>query len=847
MKAGFLKHPLPLLIAASLVTACGGGGGGGDDSDSSNDNRNSPGRSAENIVVSPVPDLSAQDAPAINLSGVASVITYEGTVSPDSIVSSQRVRRFNDDDIQKSGSNVVGLNENGELVLPFQNVVDLKVNWQVLSPDLSKVYISVSPVVGEFGFIEDSDLAIDSAIRQQTPFLPSFNGMPLIGPKHTGEFVNLSESNYFSGSDNPIYTSGFPYIGDVIEKNDCPNPDLVQPLYNFFLDGEEDSNLSPTSFRCLESDVVTILKSDADLNKFDEFGPVFAPEDIIASYNIREYLAATKELAENEDYFYCNVLIYDRLIAELDDGTNPVSCFGGLYESDLGILPFGYDNFLVDMPFKYGKVSVTTSAFDNIRAGLTPLQFDSAGNIYFHTSEFPYFLQEDERPSTSDNNFFRFPTNVYKVSGEETPIITPMKSFDADQKSVGPDYISLDGSILTNITTFTENPDGFTDSETRVNILTLDESETRSFIVLPESYSFGGPFNSASFGGLVVQNDSYTTVRSQRTLLKVINDKNFAQVLLPNYDLGITSDEEQNIFRSAPVPTALTREGSLLGCIEEYNYEKDEATQYTISLLPFKSFKDFNIPTCDTETLATGFNATIEEVSSSTSSSYDTISIFSIDANATKVALEPGDNGDLYEVTSVAIADKKVVFAGSRINPAGSVSGTIDLEKFFSDDENAITITDERSNSAASNKIIGASDVPPVDSLTSGKPPVVEPDTIDYSEDRNQHIGITFTEPMNEQSVLDNLQLKDNQGGDVPFIPFWAYQSLYLIVDTDGFDDKNGDERIDDDDRTPFESGRTYTLTIKGLTGEGEEQVAGATDKTGLPMEADFVQDFTFN
>lgn len=836
MKAGFLKHPLSLLIAASLVTACGGG----------DDNRNSPGRSVENIVVSPVPDLSAQDAPAINLSGVASVITYEGTVSPDSIVSSQRVRRLNNDDIQKSGSNVVGLNENGELVLPFQNVVDLKVNWQVLSPDLSKVYISVSPVVDEFGFIENSDLAtIGSAIRKQTPFLPSFNGMPLIGPKHTGEFVNLSElseSVFTSDADRPTYTTGYRLSGVASKKNGCGNPDLEQPIYDFPFNGKEYSNLSPTSFRCFESDVVTILKPDADLDNFDEFGRVFAPEDIIASYKIQEYLDATIELAENEDYFYCNVLIYDRSIAESDDGTNPVSCFGGLYESDLGILPFGYDNFLVGMPFKYGKVSVTPRAFDYIRAGLTPLQFDSTGNVYFHTSQFPLFLPENERPSTEGSDpfgfGFYFDPNVYKLSssdnGDSTTII-PMKSFDADQKSVGPDYISLDGSILTDITTSTKDSDGFSNSETRTNILSLDGSGQRGFIVLPKSFAFSG---------LAVQNDSYTTVRSGRTLLKAVSDQSFAQVRLPNYNIG--NVEEENSSEASPLPTTLTRDGSLLGCLETSNGE------FTVSILPFKSFDDFNIPTCDSETLATGFSATIDEVSSSTSSSYNTISIFSINDNKTKVALEPDAEGDIYEVTSVAVADKKVVFAGSRINSAESVSGTIDLEKFFRDESNAITITNERSNSAASNKIIGASDVPPVDSLTSGKPPVVDTNTIDYSEDRNQHIGITFTEPMNEQSVLDNLTLTSVATGatapaeDVPFIPFWAYQSLYLIVDTDGFADSNGNNEIDDGDRAPFESGRTYTLTIKGLTGEGEQQVAGATDKTGLPMKADFVQNFTF-
>ncbi len=685
----FKKENICLVIIVFALSACSSGGDGDGDS----------GGVVDKLTV----NLSASTTPAVRLSGILTMVEYDEVLEVEAEakpapVANKILAAPGDSQTLISlgggGSNLLGIDESGNTVFPISNVETLIVDFQVLSPDQTQLYLAarVSGDRGFFGLFNN----------------PS-ESLPIIGPKLQSTI--------------PLYTSA------ALVAEYGPG-----------------AHFSPAS----SGQGIVIENASGIVGEID-------PEVVVTEIET--------QLTSN-GYMACQLLEYSRLSGETD-------CLGGIHIESINtniFLFLDFNSYPISYDLPVSNILLTDKSYTDmsgVRPGLKPLQFDADGNRYVMGS-------------------------LYNASSDE----------------YGPEGI------------IKISPDNIANQ-----VFSLDSIDVSKYLVLPNgdiAYSYNNLADFNDRGIKVFQNGNHLTI-SDKTNFQA----DTASTLIINYDLFpgfnyklVVSRADGSGFNELPLshndrklgnnPLILSDDGSLYGCVSKSDFPFRE----TVSLLPYRERPLFE--GCDYGLIAQGHHVSAEEIPIGNLGATELIQVLRLSDGTIFEVFSSDDyaNADRYNVNSLAYASNTIIFAADRTTtPTGAVIGEIDVSKLSQGKTEAeyLTLHEVGSSVAASNSVRDITPLPIIEPTgTAAAPKITD---VPFNAHEHSQIGLEFSEFMNKASVGNALSLEENSN-PVEFIPFWIYKNLFLLADTDGFGDANGDNIIDKEDYQAYQHSIPYDLNI---------------------------------
>ncbi len=457
-------------------------------------------------------------------------------------------------------------------------------------------------------------------------------------------------------------------------------------------------------------------------------------------------------------YMACALLEYDRLSGEID-------CLGGTHiESiDTNVTLFDFQSYPIayDLPVSNILLSNNSSNSDmsDIRPGLKPLQFDADGNRYVKASLYNVTTGEYGNPG------------IIKIS----PDNVASQIFSLDSINVLKYFVLSNGDIAYTYSNLTNPGDRGIQMHQDGNHLNISDSTS---------------FQADTASTLII-NNNLTVSRT--------DGGGFNQLPLSYNDKSPRSN-----------PFFLSDDGSLYGCV---NFD-DFGTDQTVSLLPYR--EDPLFEGCNTGLIAQGHRVSSEEIPIGTLGTTEIIRVLRLSDGTVFDVFSSDDypNADRYNINTLAYGSNTIIFAADRTTaPTGAVIGEIDVSKLSQalPEAEYLTLNEVGSSVAASNSVRDITPLPIIEPTgTAAAPKVTD---VFFNDHEHSQIGVEFSEFMNKASVGDALSLQENSN-PVEFIPFWIYKNLFLMADTNGFDDANGDNVIDKEDYQAYQHSTPYDLNI---------------------------------
>ncbi|WP_300426991.1 hypothetical protein [uncultured Thalassolituus sp.] len=689
MKNSKILKPLVLILSSLAITACGGKGG-----EEKDDERTQPAPSdlAENAVLAP------SSTPVFNLSGVVTLMEYDQVVDQKEVTNSSFTLGSQTASLKSKStlsiignSNLLGIDEDGNTVFPVSNIEPLLVDYTILSPDNNRLYIAIN-----------SDSYDNSSIASSIYINGYDLRSPLIGPTLTST-IPLTPSEF-----EAMYPNGSWLFGYGNDDSTC-------------------AGVLTTDQTCLET--------------LD----IWVDSETRHQYNLKPILESLQATILN-DYVSCSLVAIDRLNGDID-------CVGGSEVIDAE-LNFLYQSFPIQLRTAKFKPRDTyeseLDAYEEIRSGLKPLQFDDAGNLYSVTRHYD-----------SNNVSYR----------EELTKITPTHSLEQ--------VISLDSIDVDSFLAMANGDIAANLSGSNNGIFLIQDGD---IIKVDDSYTF--------------KSDTGSTLIIDGYLVEPRDDGGFARTPL-SWD-----GRSLNEFY-------LDDEGFLFGCLRDKGYVRVLPFDDHVSI-PSEDYScDIGIISQGHHVremeIGIGNLGTTEIIEITRLSDGLIYNIFEE---------EDYTNADRYNITNIAYGANKVIFSADRTtSPVGTILGEIDIQKLsrgLTPDE-YMTLTDVNSSTAASNTVRKITPLPIIEPTSTASAPKIS--EVYFNDTEHSHIGFEFSEFMDKASVIDSLSLQESQI-DVEYIPFWGYKKLYLLADTDGLEDNNSDGTVDSNDYKAYQAGKNYDVVF---------------------------------
>jgi hypothetical protein len=201
---------------------------------------------------------------------------------------------------------------------------------------------------------------------------------------------------------------------------------------------------------------------------------------------------------------------------------------------------------------------------------------------------------------------------------------------------------------------------------------------------------------------------------------------------------------------------------------------------------------------------------------------------FLFDVTSDEISADP--NLPFYDIYNLVFDGRMAYFSALDLSRSVSVVGAIDFDacNAVADDkkielmDNYLEITDVGSTRAASSRLRDVKNLNAPAAGDGGVSPIVQ--SIDFHSDNPYSVSITFSKPMDQESVEEHLTLMGDGGAPVPYMPLWLSNRLHLLIDRNNFDNPPLENGLPDN--VPLQSGQTYTIQIN----------QGASDRAGNPL-----------
>lgn len=721
---------LTLTSLVILLTACGGGSSSADSSGSSpTDNI---GGSDDNLDTNLSQVNVSGQAATFNFSDVETLLEYD-----DIVEQTQVPRRYerspNTFKLEGFGSNILAVNNVGETVYPIENIEPLFVEYSVVHPDGSKLYLSLKSNE-EYYYTSHGLLGEVQLLNPENEDSYQTLNFPIIGSPNVVDFPftnEMIEAIYGSGA----YLS-WNHVGTWDDEFD------------------NEGNYISSSLICPESAI------EVDRFCFDQLS-IYSTSDGVSTLektvNAKEFYSQVLKAFE-ESYISCSVIEYDRLTGNTD-------CLGGSHLQEVGIYLQGLGWIPVQMPVqnlqKFNSSWYSSlEKFDQIREGLKPIQFDNEGNIY--TLAYRYL---------EENEWYWGVPEIVKIDPENN--LSSIIEFDT---------LSIERFVVFN------NGDvayEWYDRESTYGISIYKDGN--HLILTGDDYYPGDNSFSADHGNTLVVNNSI-----------IYSNESGGYDELPLTWNGNEIDSIQ-----------LSDDGYMYGCISYYD---NEYKSRIVSVLPFLEAPV--LENCDYGMISRGHQAIAKEYELVGYGTSEFIQIKRLSDQIEYQLLKAESPKDArYRITTIAYGAGSVMFSGLRTTaPASAVIGEINISKLSQglDESEYLVINDVSSAVAANNTVRKITPLPVIEGLSGAAPKVTD---VFFNKYDHSQIGLQFSEFMNKAKVMEALSLSQ-ENESVPYIPFWINKNLFLIADTNGFGDANGDSIRDGKDYQSYLPNKPYQLDL---------------------------------
>ncbi|GLS25780.1 hypothetical protein [Marinibactrum halimedae] len=739
-----MNHFKLLVLAASVatITACGGGGGGSSSSSTpaapsapTTPVDSNPPTQVDTDPSAPSTGASKSTVPVFDLSDVQGLINYgeavdrsgvaqkASAVAVTSPVHSSKLI-FDEEFLStmRGDANIVGLDAEGNRVYPIENITPLDVQYFVESPDGQKVYFKLGQ--NSYQFFENFYLDLNFSNDDGDDF---YVYLPIIAPPISIDIPFTQEQL------EAHYGEGASAYSLYDENNE---------VFIVYQDSNGDE-LARVSYEEVKSSILTNLGTP----------------------------------------LLCNIV-------EIDRETNNYSCLGETQTktTELSISAPGFyvsmemevevANFIAGDPY-YWHEDVRT-AYENIRPGLKPIQFDTEGNRYLLG-----------RPSLEES------TNAQLLKIDDLGAVSNAFDVNIDSQQIDSFVVLADGNIAFRYIN--------TASNYYERILAMYMSDTGARIDLPENY-----------WSETYQVDEHNTIVADGFLFQ------------PNAQNGI--NQLPLTFRGIPVNNrvVIERDGSVYTCL--YTYENSESRERLYRVLPYHAEPlsescYFNNWSSYQKTLVdSGYFIFSEDIQAGNFGNTSVIRLQSL-SDGTEFGVFQYDTFDAntprYTIHEVSAFDGQLYFSGVRNTaPIGAVIGQVDLEKLVTGapEEEYLSISDEDSSIASNAQVREITFLPSAEGTASGVAPKV--DRVLSDPENLSFVNIEFSEYMNRESVINSLSLTHEEQPELDFISFWGGRNLYLFGDSDGL------EGVNEGERSFLSSEMPYRLDIDVFTAFDESGTA---------------------
>ncbi len=175
-------------------------------------------------------------------------------------------------------------------------------------------------------------------------------------------------------------------------------------------------------------------------------------------------------------------------------------------------------------------------------------------------------------------------------------------------------------------------------------------------------------------------------------------------------------------------------------------------------------------------------------------------------------------NASRYQIYTWKLSGGNIFFSALDKATTVTVTGQIDVAKFKLDPAAAeseyLTITQTASALGATSKI---QDIEMIESATAsttenGNPPVIDQF---YADGENIYsLGLGFSEKMNNSSLLSNVSVSDSTTANIPYISVILGNSMHMVPDADVSTSSGGLSGLFNATTSPMQFGQTYTVSV---------------------------------
>ncbi|MEK9712979.1 MAG: hypothetical protein VW258_10470 [Thalassolituus sp.] len=679
------------IIITTLIASCGSGSGG-----SSTNPAQPTGTSSEDQQQSNYSGFSftTSEEAVVNLSDAELLLEHSEVVStaPNFVIEENPIRI-----ISTGNSNLLAITSDGDLYNPVSNIEPLFVEYSAISPDRDYLYLYV-----EQDYYQKRGLPDDLYLQDDQSYTYS---LPLIGPEFQAN-TPISYSNFYE-----VYPGGYPrFINDSSNNSTCSN------------------------------------------GAIDEYGNCYVSIEISTGNNNENFIINLKDFYDDlqslllKKYFYCSLL-------KVSIDNSEVSCLGGLEESIAEINIMGKY-----FPIKVMKQKLaedehqSISLYEKIRPGLSPIQFDDAGNVYVASREY--------QPTTEK----WITAQVTKISHNQTTS-TLLNSETALLQSY---VVAASGRIFAKISG--QNSGIFLiQNETAIKLASennnyvADDGES---IIIGRSY-----FSSLPDGGYA---KAPVIWKGQQSF-----SMNYT---FSNEGYLYTCDHKDRLLRILPY-NEIPYLGSQTNCEENLIYQGHRIITKTIAVDNNGTTDVIHI-----ENLATG---QVYEVLASTDY----------------------QNEDRYSVRKLMIVDNKIFFDAQRSNNnAGPILGKISFDDLLSGQSEAeylelIELSGFTTSVSSINRISKFTNSEITEDTTFSVQEIM------FDDYEPSQVGIKFSKKADKESVATALSVKQGDD-DLAYLKIWSNNNLHLIPDSNGWGDSNADGVIDNSDYKSLQPEVEYTVSL---------------------------------
>ncbi|MDH5217046.1 MAG: hypothetical protein OEX19_05085 [Gammaproteobacteria bacterium] len=464
-------------------------------------------------------------------------------------------------------------------------------------------------------------------------------------------------------------------------------------------------------------------------------------------------------------------------------------------------------NYSDEYSFEYDDFSVVLSTQTNyfIRSNndssiLTPDSFDpetgqDLGPFYYIVDPGMEFQKRDEngvplfQKDENGNDIcssYTFDTHVM-IDGQQYE--SPFAVFRIDGQSGEVSRISQDSEDIKSFVSLGTGELVFesynsVDTKTR---LKLWNKGSVSNITTEDTYA-------GTYTGYTV--DSYNSVLYNN--FKIARPRDIGGVMKATIDTSLFSELATGMYSNWCISTDIGEDGSLYA-----HYGNDVCGDTGSSVKVYRVLPAdpqpvavLGKPGAKGKVFSKGFLFNVEAIEDSSYGNIDVIKVYNLADRSNSALLQVSKNeidagASFFDIYNWAYAGEKIIFSGIDQKKNKAVLGEINILDYVQGKTEAevVTIHEMDSSIGASNKVVDIEITRPQQpEYDPGSAPVVQKV---YSIPENLHsVSVDFSKYMNKKSVEANLIFKDDQGGAVPYLPVWFYQTLHLIPDLNGFEDE---------------------------------------------------------